>query len=162
MAMFEMSPEQVVEWRQKMREMVAPHVNGEELEAAAAFRQGGATASMAASKAQLGGVIYAGIKMLRKKQAGGLPERVMLGLTPDKLYAFKFTIRGKTYKLGEEVAVWDRAGLEVSTEAGTMTSVTISSPAEGEEATLVGVGVRDDPISQELIAALRGEAPAPS
>ncbi len=131
--------------------------------AAAAFRQGGATASMAASKAQLGAVVYAGIKMLRKKQAGGLPERVMLAATPGRLYAFKFSIRGRNYKIGDEVAVWDLAGLEVSTDRkGGMTALTISSPTEGEQATLVGVGVKDDPISQELIAALQGQAPAPS
>jgi hypothetical protein len=41
-----------------------------------------------------------------------------------------------------------------------MTALTIESPAEGEKATLVGVGVRDDPISQELIGVLQGDAPS--
>jgi len=41
-----------------------------------------------------------------------------------------------------------------------MTALTIESPAEGEKATLVGIGVKDDPISQEMIAALQGTAPA--
>ena len=48
MGMFEMSDEQVEEWREKCRELVEPRVNGEEVVAAAAFRRGGATASYAA------------------------------------------------------------------------------------------------------------------
>jgi len=83
-----MTDEQVVEWRQKIRDLVAPHTNGEEVIAAAGFRRGGAAASMVASKAQLGGIVYAG------------------------------------------------------------------------RATLVGVGVKDDPISQEVIGVLQGTAQA--
>ncbi len=105
MGMFEMTPDQVVEWRQKYRDLVAPHVNGEEVLSAAGFRSGGAAATTVASKAQLGGLVYAGIKLFNKKKAGGLP------------------------------------------------------PAEGEKATLVGVGVKDDPLSQELIDVLSGTAP---
>lgn len=160
MGMFEMTDAQAVEWGQKFRDLVAPHVNGEEVVSAAAFRRGGASASMVASKAQLGGIVYAGIKMLNKKKAGGLPERVMLVVTPDKLYAFNFGFKGRDYKIKGEAGVWDRAGLKISTERKTgMTALTIESPAEGEKATLVGVGVKDDPISQELIGALQGTAP---
>jgi hypothetical protein len=161
MGMFEMSDEQAVEWQQKIRELVAPHVNGEEVVSAAAFRRGGATASMVASKAQLGGIVYAGIKMLNKKKAGGLPERMMLVVTPDKLYALNFGFRGRDYKIKGEAAVWDRPGLKISSEVKSgMTALTIDSPSEGEKATLVGIGVKDDPISQELIAVLQGTAPA--
>ena len=160
MGMFEMKPEQVEEWRQKCRDLVTPAVNGEEVLSAAGFRQGGATASYVASKAQLGGVVYAGIKMLRKKKAGGLPDKVMLAVTPSRLYAFKVKI-GRDYKLGEEVAVWERAGLKISSENKSgMTALTIESPAEGEKATLVGIGVQDDPVSLELMGVLQGAAPA--
>src|SRR4051794_4980073 len=93
MSRFEMSDEQAAEWRQQLRDLVADDVNGEEVLSAAAFRRGGATASMVASKAQLGGLVYAGIKMLNKKKAGGLPERVVLAVTADKLYAFKLGSR---------------------------------------------------------------------
>jgi len=160
MGMFEMSPEQVVEWRQKYRDLVAPHVNGEEVIAAAAFRRGGASASLVASKAQLGGIVYAGVKLFNKKKAGGLPERVMLTLTPTRLYAFNFGFKGRNYKIKDEAAVWERTGLRVSTEQKSgMTALTLESPAEDEKATLVGVGVKDDPLSQELIAILQGAAP---
>jgi hypothetical protein len=161
MSMFEMSDEAAAEWSQKLRDLVAPEVNGEEVIAAAAFRRGGATASMVASKAQMGGIVYAGIKMFNKKKAGGLPERVALALTPDKLYAFNLGFKGRDYKLKGEAAVWDRAGLKVSSEQKSgMTAVTIESPAEGEKATLVGIGVKDDQVSQAMIATLQGAAPA--
>jgi hypothetical protein len=159
MGMFEMSDDQAVEWGQKFRDLVAPHVNGEEVVSAAAFRRGGAAASTIASKAQLGGAVYAGIKLFNKKKAGGLPERVMLALTPDKLYAFNFGFKGRDYKIKGEAAVWDRPGLKISTDRKSgMTALTIESPAEGEKATLVGVGVKDDPISQGMIEALQGGA----
>ena len=163
MGMFEMSDDQVVEWRQKCRDLVGPHVNGEEVVSAAAFRRGGAAASMIADKAQLGGIVYAGLKMMRKKKAGGLPERVMLAVTPDRLYAFKLGFKGRDYKIGDEAAVWDRAGLRIGTELKSgMTAVTIESPSEEEKATLVGVGVKDDPLSQELIQVLQGAAAEPA
>lgn len=99
MAMFEMTDDQADQWRLKIRDLVAPHVNGEEVVSAAAFRRGGAMASMVASKAQLGDLVYAGIQLLNKKKAGGLPERVMLVVTPDKLYALNFGFKGRNYKI---------------------------------------------------------------
>ncbi len=160
MGMFEMSPDQVAEWRRQCQELVAPRISDEEVLAAAGFRQGGASANYAASKAQMGGLVYAGIKMLRKKKAGGLPEKVMLAVTPQRLYAFKLGV-GRSYKIGDEVGNWERAGLKVSADAsGGMTALTIESPATGEKATLVGISVKDDPVSQELIEVLQGAAPA--
>jgi hypothetical protein len=160
MGMFEMSPDQVAEWRRQCQELVAPRVTDEEVLAAAGFRQGGASANYVASKAQMGGLVYAGIKMLRKKKAGGLPEKVMLAVTPQRLYAFKLSV-GRGYKLGDEVGSWERAGLKVSSDAsGGMTALTIESPASGEKATLVGISVKDDPVSQELIGVLQAAAPA--
>jgi len=156
--MFEMSEKDVADWRQKCRDLVADRVNGEEVLAAAGFRQGGATANYVASKAQMGGLVYAGIKMLRKKKAGGLPDKVMLAVTPSRLYAFKLGI-GRDYKLGDEVAIWERPGLRIGTDrSGAMTALTIESPVEDEKATLVGISVKDDPVSQELMGVLEGNA----
>jgi hypothetical protein len=158
-----MSPETAAEWSQKYRDLVAPQVDGEKVLAAAAFRRGGASASMVASKAQLGAVVYAAVKLFNKKKAGGLPERVMLAVTPEKLYAFNLGFKGQDVRLKEEVGVWERAGLSCSTERRSgMTALTIESPAEGEKVTLVGVGVKDDPISQELIGVLLGAAAEPA
>jgi hypothetical protein len=156
--MFDMSDSQVAEWRRKCMALVEGHTGGEEPVSAAAFRRGGATASYMASKAG-GGIVYAGIRLLNKKKAGGLPDKVMLAVTPERLYAFKLKV-GRDYKLGDEVAVWDRAGLRVGTDrSGGMTALTIESPAEGEKVTLVGISVKDDPVSQDLMAVLQGAAP---
>ena len=123
MGMFEMSEDQVAEWRKKCRELVASSVNGEEALAAAGFRQGGATANYVAS---------------------------------NRLYAFKLSL-GRDYKLGDEVGAWDRPGLKISTDPSSgMTALTIESPAAGEKATLVGISVKDDPVSQELMGVLQG------
>lgn len=160
MGMFDMSPEQVAEWREKLRQLAGQRVD-EEVLAAAPFRHGGAATRYAISKLQLGGIAYAGSKLLSKKKAGGLPDRLMLVVTPTKLYAFKYGMRGSNYKLKDEAAVWERAGLRVSADrSGNMTALTIESPAEGEKATLVGGGVKDDPLSQGLIELLEGSAPA--
>jgi hypothetical protein len=158
--MFEMSADQVAEWRRQCTDLVASRVNGEEVLAAAGFRQGGAGANYVASKAQLGGAVYAGIKMLRKKRAGGLPDKLMLAVTPEKLYAFKLNV-GRNYKLGDQVGLWERTGLEVSSDAsGGMTALKIESPATGEKASLVGISVKDDPVSLDLIGVLQGAASA--
>ena len=158
MGMLEMSPEYVAEWRQKCRDLAASRIEGEEIVAAGGFRQGGASANYVASKAQLGALVYAGIKMLRKSQAGGLPDKVILAVTPNRIRAFALKIRGRDYKIGEEVASWERAGVKVGADrGGTMTSLTIESP-DGGRASLVGIGVRDDPVSLEVMDALRGAA----
>lgn len=161
MGMFEMSADYVAEWRQKCRELAESKIEGEEVLAAAGFRQGGASANYAASKAQLGALVYAGIKLLRKKQAGGLPDKVVLAVTPNRIHAFKLIARGRDFKVGEQAAAWERTGVKISTgSGGGMTTLTIESPAEGEKTTLVAIGVKDDPVSQELIDVLQGAAPA--
>jgi hypothetical protein len=161
MGMFEMSDAQAVEWREKLVKLVEPHVHGEPVEAAAAFRRGGAAAGFAASKAQLGGLVYAGIKMFNKKRAGGLPDKIVLAATPTKIYAFNLGFKGRDYRIKGEAAVWDRAGLRISTDRRSgMTALTIESPDEDEKATLVGIGVKDDPVSLEMMGLLEGASPA--
>lgn len=160
MGMFEMSADYVAEWRQKCRDLAESKIEDEEVLAAAGFRQGGASANYVASKAQLGALVYAGVKMLRKKQAGGLPDKVLLAVTPNRIHAYKLVLRGRDHKVGDEVAVWERPAVKVSTGRGSgMTTLTIESPAEGGKATLVGIGVSDDPVSQGLIDMLEGAAP---
>src|SRR3954447_21430568 len=138
MGKFDMSPEQVAQYRQMSMEEVTPHVQGEEVIAAAGFRRGGAAGSYALSKAG-GGLPYLINNLFRKKKAGGLPQHVMLAVTPTKLYAFKRKQRGSRMVVSDEAAVWERAGLKISTDKGAgMTKLTIESPTEGEKATLVG------------------------
>ncbi|MEK6278091.1 MAG: hypothetical protein AABM29_08770 [Actinomycetota bacterium] len=160
--MFEISAETAAEYRQKFFEEAKPHVHGEEVVAVAPFRRGGFGTQMAISKAG-GGLAYAAHALFRKKQAGGLPDKVMLVVTPTKLYGFKWKFKGRNYRIQDEVAVWDRASLKASTERkANLTMLTIESPAEGEKATLAPGGVADDPWSQEVIAALQSGATTPA
>jgi hypothetical protein len=155
---FDISPEDLAKWKQDMTDEVTPRLHGEELVSVAAFRRGGAAGQYALSKAG-GGLPYAVMGLFRKKQAGGLPQHVMLAVTPTKLYAFKRKAKGSKMVVTDEVAVWDRAGLKVGTEqGGGMTKLTIESPAEGEKATLVGSSVKDDPLSIELMEVLKAGA----
>ena len=73
-----------------------------------------------------------------KKQAGGMPQNFMVAITPTKVRAFQYKARGRMrdrFEIGDEVAVWERAGLEVSWKPGPpyQVDVTIKSPGEGEQ-----------------------------
>ncbi|MSO42565.1 MAG: hypothetical protein EXQ70_11885 [Solirubrobacterales bacterium] len=155
---FEITPEVAADWKRDLTEEVTPHLNGEELVSVAAFRRGGSSASFAASKMG-GGLPYLATRLASKKKAGGLPQDLILALTPTKLYAFKRKQKGRRMVVKEEVAVWERAGLRVSTDSGLgMTQLIIESPAEDEKVTLVGASIKDDPVSLEFIDVLKSEA----
>jgi hypothetical protein len=154
MGMFDISEETAAEYTEKFRKMAAEKVS-EPVLAVGPFRHGGAASSMAISKAQLGAVVYAANALRRKRSAGGLPGKLFLIVTPTKLHAFNYKMKGRNYVLKDEAAVWDRAGLQVSSEPKSgLTMLTISSPADGEKATLAPGGVKDDPWTQEVIRVL--------
>jgi hypothetical protein len=158
---FSLDDQQAEEWKQKFRELAQAHVD-EEVIAAGPFRRGGAASQYALSKAG-GGLPYAIGSLINKKRAGGLPSRVFLVVTPTKLHAFNFGVKGRSYKLKKEAAVWERAGLRIATERKSgLTMLTIESPAEGEKATLAPGGVSDDPLTGEVISVLQGGATAGS
>lgn len=155
-----MKEEDVEPFRRQLQDAVRDHVNGEELLAVGAFRRGGASGSYAASKAG-GGLAYAAVSLARKKKAGGLPQRVLIAVTPENLYAFELKFKGRNYTAKKEVAVWQRAGLRVSSDSKMgLTALTIDSPAEGGTATIVPIGVKDDPVSLEVIELLQSAHPA--
>jgi hypothetical protein len=152
MSMFEMSAETAAEFGQKLRDEASAKLD-EPVEAVGAFRRGGASTRMAISKSGIGALAYGASSLFSKKQAGGLPDKVMLALTPSRLYAFKLKIRGSNWAAGDEVGSWERAGLSASTEQ--KMGVTMLTIAAGEfGATLAPIGVRDDPIGAEFIRAL--------
>ena len=153
--MFDISDDTVAEYTEKFRAIAAEKVD-EPVVAVGPFRRGGAASSFAISKGGLGGLVYAANSLANKKKAGGLPAQVFLVVTPTRLHAFKYKLRGRSYVLKDEAAVWDRAGLRVSTENKMgLTMLTIESPAEGEKATLAPGGVKDDPWTQGVIEALQ-------
>jgi hypothetical protein len=156
---FQMDEATAQEWKQKLRDLASEHVD-EEVVAAGPFRRGGFGQQLALSKLG-GGIPYAVGSLINKKKAGGLPQQVFLVVTPTKLHAFNYGFKGRNYKIKKEAAVWDRAGLRVSTEKkGGLTMLTIESPGEGEKATLAPGGIADDPLSGEVIQALQGDGTA--
>jgi hypothetical protein len=163
MGMFDVSDATYAEYTEKFRKMAQEKV-GEPVIATGPFRRGGAASSFAISKGGLGGLVYAANSLRHKQKAGGLPSKVFLVVTPTKLHAFKYSIKGRGYKLGDEAAAWDRPGLRFATEKKMgLTMLTIESPATGEKATLAPGGVKDDPFTQEVIRVLGDdvtEAPA--
>jgi hypothetical protein len=154
MGMFDISEETAAEYREKFRAMAAERVD-EPVIAVGPFRHAGAASSYAISKAQLGAVVYAANALRRKKKAGGLPGKLFLVVTPTKLHAFTYKQKGRDFVLKDEAAVWDRAGIEISTkpEAG-LTMLTIAAPVGSESATLAPGGVKDDPWTREVIGVL--------
>ena len=68
------------------------------------------------------------IRTVGKKRAAGFPNTFMLVVTPTKVRAYKAKLRRGDAKLGDELAVWDRAALQVSVrDAALNTEVVIES-----------------------------------
>lgn len=154
MGIFEMTDEQVAEYRQTIRDLAQDKV-AEPIVAAALFRRGGSAAKMAISKSGLGAIAYAGAALVAKKKAGGLPDKALLVATPTKVHAFKVKPKSRGWNVGDEVAVWDRAGLRASGEPSMgLTMLKLESPGEGEKVSLAPIGVRDDPVTLEFIEML--------
>ncbi|MDX6582744.1 MAG: hypothetical protein QOI10_1928 [Solirubrobacterales bacterium] len=157
MGMFDIGEETEREYTEKFRALAQEKV-GEPVIAVGPFRRGGAAAGMAISHAGLGGIVYAANSLFNKKKAGGLPQRVFLVVTPTKIHAFKWDIKGRNYKLKDEAAVWERPGLRFSTASKMgLTMLTIEAPAEGEKVTLAPAGVKDDPWTQEVMRVLQAD-----
>jgi hypothetical protein len=77
-------------------------------------------------------------RMYAKKQAGGLPQRFMLAVTPTNVRAFEYTARGRKrdqIEIGDEVAVWRRDAIAVTWQDGPpyQVDVTIEAAGEGEK-----------------------------
>jgi hypothetical protein len=170
----EVSPEDFEKYKQQWIDEVQPLVGKEKIEAVGMFRHGGAVGKKIAGRAgSMGGFGAAGVvgniagglmargaaKKAQTQRAGGLPERVMLAVTPKKVYAFDYSHqisrKAKEREGGTptEAAVWDRKGLECSAKkSGTMTTLTIES--HGEASTLTGGSAADDAWSREVMQAL--------
>jgi hypothetical protein len=152
MGMFDltMKDEYVAEYRELVKSLAESKVS-EPVLGAALFRRGGHAAKMGISKARLGALAYAGAALTAKKQAGGLPERVLLVATAEKLYAFEAKPKGRNWKLGDEVGAWDRAGLKAQGRPSSGLTMLDMESAEQNKVSLAPIGVRDDPVSLEFI-----------
>jgi hypothetical protein len=118
-------------WIEQNRGAVQEHLDAPVLAYAACFRTN-SYGAMAVSKAAspLAGIL---MNLAGKRKAGGLPQNFIVAVTEDTVHAFKYKPRGWTLKLGDEVAVWQRAGLRVTAQDTALTMrVTLEAPAEGE------------------------------
>ena len=94
MGRFDISPEVAEEYRTKFREAVMPHVD-EEILAVGTFRTTGSGTKFAISKLQAGAAVYGAVSKLGRARAGGLPNTFLLAVTPTKLQAFKYKLKGQ-------------------------------------------------------------------
>ncbi len=156
MGMFDlkMKDEYVDEYRGLVKGLAEEKIS-EPLVAAALFRRGGAAAKMGISKGGLGALAYAGANLAAKKQAGGLPDKVLLVATADKVYAFKAKMKGRNWTVEEEVGAWDRAGMRAAGRPSSGLTMLDIESAEGSKISLAPIGVRDDPVTLEFIQAVQ-------
>ena len=154
MGRFDISPEVAEEWRGKFRESVQPLVD-EEVLAVGTFRTTGSGAKYAISKTQAGALAYGAAHLIGKKRAGGLPGTFLLAVTPTRVHAFKYKMKRSGPEAKDEVAAWDRAGLEVETERlKTTTRVTLEWPGDGEQIVCDQDGMGDNPWADDVVRAL--------
>ena len=154
MGRFDISPEVAEEFRTKFREAVMPHVD-EEILAVGTFRTTGSGTKFAVSKLQAGAAVYGAVSKLGRARAGGLPHTFLLAVTPTKVRAFKYKLKGRGVEARQEVASWDRAGLTVKTDPlQTTTRVTLEWPESGDKLVCDQDGMGDNPWADDVIRVL--------
>jgi hypothetical protein len=143
---------QLAQAQDQFRDMAQSRLD-EPVEAAWLFHRAGFLPSYGVSKlSPLAGTI---MSTINKKRASGFPTQFLLALTPTKVYAYGMKFKGRTreYTLKDELAVWDRGGLQVDWKESTLhMTVTIESPGEGEK---VVCGTGKDAASMDFLERLR-------
>jgi hypothetical protein len=155
MGRFDISPEVAEEYRGKFREGVQPLVD-EPVLAVGTFRTTGSGTKYGISKTQAGALAYGAAALVGKKRAGGLPGSFLLAVTPNRLHAFKYKLKRSGVDVKEEVAAWDRSGIEVSTERlQTTTRVSLQWPQDGEKLVCDQDGMGDNPWADDVVRVLQ-------
>jgi hypothetical protein len=154
MGRFDISPEIAEEYRGKFRAEIEPLVD-EDVLAVGTFRATGSGTKYAISKTQAGALAYGAASLMGKKKAGGLPGQFLLAVTPTKLHAFKYKMKRNGPEAKDEVAVWDRSGLEVRTERlQTTTRVALEWP-DGDTIVCDQDGMGDNPWADDVVRVLQ-------
>ena len=160
---YEASKDEFDGYKQQFIDQVAPMCDGEEVLAAATFRQGGMAAERTASEvgAQFGllGQFMAtkAVKKARSHVAGGLPEVVMLAVTPTRILAFGCSSRQSREKSAREhgtptlVRTWERSDVTCEMDRSMKMSTLTITPLDGPRAVLVGSSIADDPWSLDVM-----------
>ena len=118
------------------------------------FHRTGSVGALAVSR--VSPLAATAIRLVGKKKAGGLPQNFVLVLTEAKLYAYQSKTRRASFELTDELAVWDRAAIQLSTKETTLAmQLTIESPAEGEK---VICEATKSAVTGDFFAALSGPA----
>jgi hypothetical protein len=155
MGRFDISPEVAEEYRGKFREAVMPHLSDEIL-AVGTFRTTGSGTKYAISKTQAGALLYGAASLVGKGRAGGMPSQFLLAVTPTKLHAFKYKMKGKGVEVRQPVAEWDRAGLKLELERLTTTTrVKLEWPDGGEKLVFDQDGMGDNPWADDVVRVLQ-------
>jgi hypothetical protein len=127
---FSLSPEQQKQYVETNQPRVQEKMD-EPVLAWSLFHRTGSYGAMAASHVLP--IAATVINLIGKKRAGGLPPRLLLAVTPTKVRAYKFGQRRSGLRVGDELAVWDRADLRVTaSEAALTMRVTLESAGEAE------------------------------
>ena len=80
----------------------------------------------------------------------------LLAVTPTKLHAFKYKLKGKGVEVRQPVAEWDRAGLTVELEQLTTTTrVKLAWPDAGEKLVFDQDGMGDNPWADDVVRVLQ-------
>lgn len=146
-------------YAQAYRDSAQEKITDEQVLGAWLFYRSGGFAAMGVSK--LSPLAATVIRTVNKKRAGGFPSTFLIAATPTKVRAFKAKPRRNGVKLGDELAVWDRFGLDVTVrDAAVNTEVIFESPAEGEKVTC---STGKDAHSRAFLELLQADpAPAPA
>lgn len=140
-------------YRTKAIEVVSPHCD-ESVEEVGFFQPKGMTGAAGLTMGVSG---LAGSLMRRKaKKDAGLPEFLLVALTPSNVHVFGYKPRGTSWKIKEEAARWPRAGLRVERGEGTMTKQLTMTLEDGQTVSLESIkmwGSFNDPIIEALTGA---------
>ncbi len=128
----------MTDWVQKMKDTVQPHVPEPVLSVGMLQPAGTWGASGLGMLSPLAGMIK---QKKANKNAGGLArgaifkqvKMALIALTGDKVYAFSAKPGGRSWKIKDHLATWERKDLNIATEAGKLaTKVTIDVTSTGD------------------------------
>ena len=148
-----LGPEEQRAWMDQYRSSVEQKVG----EPAIAFLPFHRTAAMGAMAMHHVSPLAAGVmRRIAKKKAGGLPPNFILVLTAERIYAYTSKTTARSFELKEQLAVWERAGVRVSSrETSLNMQLTIESPAGDEK---VICEATKSALTSDFFASLSGPA----
>ena len=162
------TPEEFEKYRRQALDEVAGLCGDEKAIAAANFRRSGRGGKELPEGLDgrlasfgLGALARKGSALLRRGRAEKLPIRLLLAVTPKRVYAFdasyRYSMRRRRRETGRpvEVAVWDRNAVRIEVGKPAPMSTLRIEPLDGAAViTLAGPSTADDPWSRALMALL--------